>query len=110
MKRWIRFWPVAVGALITAPIFYLVSLLANSGHGSYLPATIVFPVGMGISMLAHRVPIAALVIAALQFPLYGYWFVKARQKWPFVKWLAIAHIALIFIAFLLDDGGVFIQP
>ena len=110
MKRWIRFWPVALGALVTAPLFYLVALLAAGGRGSYLPATILFPVGMGIAMLAHRVPYVAVALAAVQFPLYGYWFAKVRVKWPTVKWLMISHAALIFIAFLLDDGGVFIQP
>ena len=109
MKRWIRFWPVGLGVLIPAPLFYVAALLANGGHGTYLPATIFFPVGMGISMLMHRVPIIAMVIAALQFPLYGYWFAKARQKRQFLKWLAIGHLALIFVAFLLDDGGVFTQ-
>ena len=109
MKPLIRFWPVALGALITYPLYFGVALLANGGRGSYLPATLVFPVGMGIAMLMHRVPIAAIAVGAMQFPLYGYWFTKASKKLPFLKWLLIAHAVLIFIAFLLDDGGVFIQ-
>ena len=109
MKRWLRFWPLALGACITYPLYLLVAMVADGGRGSYLPATLVFPVGMSLAMLMHRIPIAAFVLGAVQFPLYGYWFNKTSRKWWFLKWLLIAHGLWIFIAFLLDDGGVFIQ-
>lgn len=44
---------------------------AAGGHGSYLPAKILFPWGMLVAQVCEYISDVALVVGALQFPAYG---------------------------------------
>jgi len=54
--------------LLTFPIVFI---FAGAGHGSYLPAKLIFPFAVLIASYISSADFPLLAAAALQFPLYG---------------------------------------
>jgi hypothetical protein len=67
--RWLS-W-VLGGLLIGAVASVVAVSAAGGGHGTYLPAAILFPFTMAASAVIGRVPAALVAVALLQFPVYG---------------------------------------
>jgi len=62
---------VGIGLVLTVCFFGLVIAAAGAGHGTYLPAHLLFPFAM-IAASAHQtISAGEVVLAGLQFPLYG---------------------------------------
>jgi hypothetical protein len=43
----------------------------GAGHGTYLPATLIFPTAMLIAILAGQINSIAMLVALIQYPLYA---------------------------------------
>ena len=63
---------VAAGFAVTLPALFLAVMSAGAGHGDYAFARGLFPVPMCIAVyLTDSIGVSSLVLACLQFPLYG---------------------------------------
>ena len=47
-------------------------LAAGGGHGTYLPAALLFPFTMLLASFTSSIAAPAVALAVLQFPAYGY--------------------------------------
>jgi hypothetical protein len=67
-----RFWiPVLVSLAATPALLCLGVAPTGAGHGSYFPATILFPYTMLSTSLFHSITIPFMLLAIVQFPAYG---------------------------------------
>jgi|GEM_PF-703840 len=67
-----RFWGFTLaGLVLTPPCLALVVFLAAGGHGSYLPAKLLFPAAMLSTLLTNHISYVGIGLAVLQFPIYG---------------------------------------
>jgi len=65
---------VGVGAVITLPALFLATTSAGAGHGDYGFALGLFPIPMSIvvyGQITDSINLDSLVLACIQFPLYG---------------------------------------
>jgi hypothetical protein len=62
---------LVAGLLISIPLLILVVLFAGGGHGTYLPAKVLFPYTMLLAMTARTITNPLIVLAIAQFPVYG---------------------------------------
>ena len=88
---------IACGLLVGAIACFVVLVTAAAGHGTYLPAALLFPFTMGLATLAGRINPALVAIALAQFPLYG----LLAGRWGFSKWtfrLAGVHLLAMVLA------------
>jgi hypothetical protein len=68
----IRFWlPVVVSLVVTPICLFLAVISAGAGHGGYLAAKILFPVTMLSTFLFHSITAPFILLAVVQFPVYG---------------------------------------
>lgn len=104
-RQWARIVLSVVG-MATGVALFMVALgwattAAAGGHGSYLPAKVLFPWGMFVAHLCDYICDAALVLGAVQFPIYGA-FLGSSSTWAALgRRLAIvcfAHIAAAVLA------------
>src|SRR5438067_12360599 len=59
------------GVLVSFAALAVALVAACGGHGSYLPAKILFPYAMLITLRWSRVTTLAAALAFIQMPLYG---------------------------------------
>jgi hypothetical protein len=90
----------AVGASIVAVV------AAGSGHGTYLPAKCLFPYTMLSTRWTASITTPFIVVALLQFPVYGIILTKANTKQK-VAWAlcVVAAIHLLGVTFALMSNG-----
>lgn len=80
---------------------WLAILSADGGHGSYLPAAILFPFTMLFSVAVGVVSPVLLAVAIAQYPVYGLLLAfgrHSRRKWAE---LACVHAVFAVVAFFL---------
>jgi hypothetical protein len=99
---------LAIGAVVCILCLLLAVLAAGAGHGTYLPAKILFPFAMLASVGVLSLSFTA-VLAALQFPVYGLLLGAAFRSPRFVLYVTIlscAHfaVAAVDIFMPLDEG------
>lgn len=76
-----RFWiPVVVSLAVTPVLLCLGVAPTGAGHGSYLPATILFPFTMLSTSVFHSITFPFIVLAIVQFPAYGIFLGFANTK------------------------------
>lgn len=66
--------------LLTIPLLFIAVLFMGGGHGTYIPAIGLFPFGLIGSLFYDRITTAFVIIAFLQYPVYGFIIDKAIQK------------------------------
>ncbi|HMH45910.1 MAG TPA: hypothetical protein VK557_20650 [Pyrinomonadaceae bacterium] len=92
-------------SLVIAPILLGIAALPGGvGHGTYVPAVILFPfAALTVVALDHffDASIPMMIIAALQFPIYGLLISWARSRSRSVMALAVIltlHALAVLIA------------
>ncbi len=100
-KAWLAF-------VIVTPVFLFITVLtAAGGHGSYMPAKILFPWTMAATAFTDGAITQPLVaMAIVQYPLYGIMLDWARAAARLrLGMLAIAgvHFVAVAVAFLISN-------
>lgn len=71
-------------------------MFAGGGHGTYIPAKIIFPFTMLLANLNNEIGLIGLIIAVIQIPIYSRILI-AKPKWKyFVFGIHLFAIALCF--------------
>lgn len=74
---------IAITIVITFILLLIVILAMGGGHGTYVPAKVVYPYSMLISILINNeIGTLSIIIAIIQVPIYSLFFVK-KPKWKF---------------------------
>ena len=103
-RRWVpALVAIVLGLLLTplAAVFALGS--AGGGHGSSVPALVLFPFAMLLGFLDAASPIVRLV-ALIQFPLYGVLSallsLRAASPWRAIARIGMVHVVAVLAALL----------
>jgi hypothetical protein len=90
-----------IRGLVLGAVASLVALAAaGAGHGTYLPAKLLFPFAMLCAVFGSSITAPYIVIALVQFPLYGVLLDAASRRSRFTLCaviLACAHLTLAAI-------------
>jgi hypothetical protein len=88
---------IAAKTLIITFLCLLVTIMfAGGGHGTYIPAKIIFPFTMLLANLNNEIGLIGLIIALIQIPIYSR-ILMAKPKWNyFVFGIHLFAIALCF--------------
>jgi hypothetical protein len=62
---------LGLGILATIPAVALAVASGGAGHGEYVAARLLFPYTMLLTMQTHYISLPLIIIALLQFPMYG---------------------------------------
>jgi hypothetical protein len=94
--KWLSF-PVGAVAIFTS------IYAAGMGHGTYVPASLLFPYSMLLAMTEHHIGTVSIVLALCQFPVYGqilgYSFSTIPSRgWKACVWLSAIHILATLVA------------
>jgi len=79
------------------------------GHGTYLPAKLLFPITMISTGLLDEITLPFIVIALTQFPLYRLIYLLGTSRWGSKRTatiLGIGHLSLVLLA-LVFSGKIF---
>jgi hypothetical protein len=80
-RRW-ALHGIVIGSLITVPAVCGSLLSAGSGHGRYVIARLAYPVPMLVAtVFGHYISIPIMVLAVLQFPIYGAIIGRKSAEW-----------------------------
>jgi hypothetical protein len=85
-------------------------ITAGAGHGTYVPAEILFPYTMLSTAFLGRVTAAFAIVALVQFPLYGALVGSVRSSRLRLRAVAILvaiHVAVALCSMVLLRGGSF---
>ncbi len=103
--RTFGFWePVIVSTVVGVLALAFAFLFAGAGHGTYLPAKLLFPYTMLSTALLGLIPDALVAIAVVQFPIYGLILGLAAKTHNFgfaARLIAIIHVVFSFLCLLL---------
>jgi hypothetical protein len=88
---------IAAKTLIITFLCLLVTIMfAGGGHGTYIPAKIIFPFTMLLANLNNEIGLIGLIIALIQIPIYSR-ILMAKPQWKyFVFGIHLFAIALCF--------------
>ena len=80
---------------ITLILLALVILSTGGGHGTYLPAKVIYPTTMIIAILTKNgIGIIPIIIAIVQIPIYALILTK-KLEWKF--YLIVIHVVLVIL-------------
>ncbi|RZK54153.1 MAG: hypothetical protein EOO91_16395 [Pedobacter sp.] len=92
-------WTVILSIL--TPILLIITIIfMGGGHGNYQQAIVLFPTGLLSILMFNRIEIGFVIIAIIQYPLYGFLIDKATDKKKMILILLLFHIALALSIFL----------
>ncbi len=109
-KQFWLFGGIVSGVLIGALAIVITVLIAGGGHGSYIPAKLFFPYTMLSTFHFGIINLPFVVLAIVQFPLYGavIGIAGGRGKTLHVSAvIALVHLIVAVMCFLMLEGGSF---
>ena len=99
------FWKPVIGSIIIGVLaLALTFLFAGAGHGTYLPAKLLFPYTMLSTVLFGSISDSFVIIAVVQFPVYGLILGLAARTYNFgfaAKVIAVVHVVCSVLCLLL---------
>ncbi|MBX2930730.1 MAG: hypothetical protein KF781_02145 [Chitinophagaceae bacterium] len=75
----------------------------GAGHGTYIPAMGLFPFGMLGVLLQDKISLPFIIIAILQYPMYGFIVDKANSSRQLRLSLLIVLLTHILLATLIIE-------
>ncbi len=106
MRQWIA-WTIA-GLIVGAMAAYIAVVAAGGGHGSYLPAAVLFPISMSLATWVGSITPVLMGIGLVQYPLYGSIVALLRPPRRTLIWIVCGHIAIAALAvFLVSQSDSF---
>ena len=98
---------LGLGVLIAPVALFFAAVSGGAGHGDYLLARILFPLPMLSTHFFQVITSAAVVVAAIQFPVYGWFAGYAAQKEK--RRLALIplgfHVLMLVLIFVFPDSS-----
>ncbi|EAQ50878.1 hypothetical protein MED217_15085 [Leeuwenhoekiella blandensis MED217] len=79
--------------IITILLLFLTIFLAGGGHGTYIPAKLIYPFTMLIAEFKNEIGIVGILIAIIQIPTYAL-ILNNKPNWKYYL-LGIHCIAVI---------------
>lgn len=99
-----KFWIPLIASLIVTPVALLLGVgSAGAGHGDYRLAMLLFPYTLLSAALFDSITPLFILLAIIQFPLYGVALGYANEKGrlvPVAILLCLAHVAAVAAVFL----------
>lgn len=101
------FWKPVIACIVVTPIcLFLAVASTGAGHGDYLWAKILFPYTMLSALAFGSITLPFILLAILQFPLYGVGLGIANKKHKAsvaVTGLLALHIVAAIMSFVLTN-------
>jgi hypothetical protein len=85
--------------ILTPLLLFLVMFLMGGGHGYYEPAIILFPTGLISFSLFDEIVIPFMILAVIQYPVYGLLIDKSNNKRKTLLYIIGFHVGLTLITF-----------
>ncbi len=95
----------AVGALVELGALLVAVVAAGTGHGTYLPAKLLFPYSLALTAFAHSIDGPLIALALLQYPIYALVAVANRNRHWVPGAIVALHVVAIVAAFLFADSS-----
>jgi hypothetical protein len=93
---------IAKTLIITFLCLLVTIIFAGGGHGTYIPAKIIFPFTMLLAKLNNEINFIGLILALLQIPIYSRILIK-KPKW---KYLLIGiHLFAVILCFYFNNDS-----
>ncbi|HEX4825141.1 MAG TPA: hypothetical protein VFV19_12615 [Candidatus Polarisedimenticolaceae bacterium] len=92
---------VLVGVCVSAILLTACFFAAGGGHGTYIPAIVLFPYTMVWAGALKRITLPSLLLAVGQFPAYGGiagWARSRQRSMPAVWVMASVHVVAVLLA------------
>jgi hypothetical protein len=94
---------LGLGILATIPAVALAVASGGAGHGEYVAARLFFPYTMLLTVHTHYISLPLIIIALLQFPMYGLAIggtVRRKQTCIYVSAaLGCIHVICVVLCF-----------
>lgn len=90
-------------SLLTIPLLFIAIFFMGGGHGTYMPAAILFPLGLLSSSISENWEIPFFVLAFVQCSLYGFFIdtaLRANNNKRLLWLILFIHIGLSITAIL----------
>lgn len=101
---------VFAGVVFGAVAPWVALAAAGGGHGTYIPAVILFPFTMLLASVVGVISTPLIALALLQYPAYGLLIATRENARRTMVGIASAHIAVVMAALFANlRSGVFIQ-
>ncbi len=103
MKKFAPLFGLGTGVLIAIPLAFFTVLAMGGGHGTYLPARLLFPFTMFSTFLGGSITSPFIVIGLVQFPIYGLLsgiFYRLGRVRAGMIGVALVHCAAIVLNFI----------
>lgn len=103
-------WPVAIGiaGILTPVTLLLAAASGGAGHGHYVLAKWLFPYTMLSTIPFRTITDAFVVLAFLQYPVYGCLIAHGIRQIRGVRWvstLAGIHLFAVALCFLIGNAS-----
>lgn len=93
---------IVLSILITIALLVATIFFAGGGHGTYLPAKVIYPYTMIIASFKKEVGVFGMMLAVAQVPVYVYLSYKKSH----VKYYIIGtHGIAVFFAFMINHNA-----
>ena len=86
----------------TLGLMAMVFFFAAAGHGTYVPAKLIYPYAIIIGRLHSSLITLAVIIAVLQVPIY-FLIIYLKPRW--LMRVALIHAVAVIIAFAIGGFG-----
>ena len=94
-----------ISGVVTGAVALWISVAAAAGgHGTYLPAALLFPFTMGLAVLAGSITPPLVALAFAQYPLYGWLAIRKGTRKSTLRLLAI-HVSAVALALVAVTGS-----
>ncbi|MFI2742752.1 hypothetical protein ACG2LH_08435 [Zhouia sp. PK063] len=88
--------------IITILLLFLTIFLAGGGHGTYIPAKLIYPFTMLIAEFKHKIGIVGIILAVIQIPTYA----LILNKRPNLKYYLLGiHCIAVIIELIINNGS-----
>jgi hypothetical protein len=91
---------IAKTLVITIFLLVFVIFCTGGGHGTYIPAQIIYPYTMIIAKLQFEIGYFGFFLVLIEIPIYAYFFFN-KPNWKFL--LLGIHIVAVLISFLIKS-------
>lgn len=92
---------IAKTVTITFLCLFVAMIFAGGGHGTYIPAKIVFPFTMLLAKLNNEINFIGFILALIQIPIYTR-ILKVKPKWKYLL-IGIHLFAVILCLYFNND-------